>query len=81
MVWGEYSQARACEYHGFIITAVGLFIEIVDQVLSFFEASHTVVMGIQFAVNYPLALYGIWILCGLCLALIKRDDAAPQAAA
>ncbi|TMO55316.1 hypothetical protein [Pseudoalteromonas phenolica] len=62
-----------CEYYGFILLALGLFIEIFDQITNLIH-SPLVVFWTEVLVNYPINLYAMFLLFKIIVAL-----ANPQA--
>jgi hypothetical protein len=51
-----------CEFFGFHLLVLGLFIEVVDKLMTFVANQHWVIMILEYGVYLPLNLLGIWLL-------------------
>lgn len=58
----EERLSEICDYHGFFILQVGMFVEIVDQVGDYYEAYPKLILAAEFLVNYPLNLWALFML-------------------
>lgn len=69
---GEEVEATAtthkCEYYGFILLSLGLFIEIFDQICNLI-ANNTVTLWMEILINYPINIYAMFLLVKVFLIL------------
>lgn len=65
-------MTHRCEYYGFVLLALGLFIEIVDQCIAFVP-SYEVAIWIELLVNYPMNLYAFYLLFQTLVTLSKVE--------
>lgn len=62
-----------CEYYGFILLSLGLFIEIFDQITNLIH-SPQFVLWTEILINYPINIYAMYLL--IKVALVLADEQA-----
>lgn len=63
---------EGCEYYGFVLLAFGLFIEMVDQALSFVDSAQ-IAIWLEILINYPMNIYGLYLLVRVMLMLANSE--------
>lgn len=62
-----------CEYFGFLILTVGLFIEIVEQCVILFDEPQVHLIT-ELCINYPLNLCGLYLMLRALLVLVNPNS-------
>jgi hypothetical protein len=61
-----------CEYYGFILLSLGLFIEIFDQITNLIN-NPLFLFWTEVIVNYPINIYALFLLIKIMFALVDPE--------
>ena len=74
----QHELNEICEYYGFILLVVGLFIEIIDQIALYLHEYHTLVLILEAGVNLSLNFISIWFMMVAAYRIFKVEKTEYQ---